>query len=185
MNNFRELNTSLVREPLAAVQGLLSRVNPYVSIHRPAIETCRLSEAAARAAGSPDAENRRVLLRASYTPGPRRFNASAAAMEVAAILPDTNEEARDGREIVVHDSPRDFMRISATHPTYEPLGYTILNATCVSGWCSDTASARSRAVVPMLASARSRPVVPMVGSKTTATREMTGSRHEEAEPGVA
>ena len=76
----------------------------------------------------------RIFLRTSSTPNPRRYNASSAPIEVAAILPDSNEKARGGRDIVVHDSRRGLMRVSATHPSYEPLAYPILNPTGVSGW---------------------------------------------------
>lgn len=58
-------------------------------------------------------------------------------MKVAAILPDSNEEARGGRDIVVHDCGRGLMKISSTHPLYEPLAYPILNPTGVSGWHGD------------------------------------------------
>lgn len=60
---------------MTAVQSLLSRVNHYVGIYQSAIETYRLSEAAARAARrADDAENMRILLRTSSTPDPRRYN---------------------------------------------------------------------------------------------------------------
>ncbi|CAN0273274.1 unnamed protein product, partial [Scytosiphon promiscuus] len=135
LNNFEELNTSLLREGVAAVQGLLSRVNPYVGIYRSAIDMYRSSQAAARAEGrDPEAENLRVFLRTSNTPDRRRYNASSAPMEVAAILPDSNEDARGGRDIVVHDCRRGLTRVFATHPSYDPLAYPILNPTGVSGW---------------------------------------------------
>ena len=135
LNNFEELNTSLLTGLMATVQGTLSRVNPYVGIYRSEIEIYRSSEVAARAAGrAPHAENMRIFLRTSNTPDLRRYNGSSAPMGVAAILPDSNEEALGGRDIVVHNSRRGLMRVSATHPSYEPLAYPILDPTGVSSW---------------------------------------------------
>ena len=89
---------------------------------------------AGRAAGrTPYAENMRIFLHTSNTPDQRRYRGSSAPMEVAAVLPDSYDEARGGREMVVHDSRRGLMRVSATHPSYEPLAYPILNPTGVSG----------------------------------------------------
>ena len=50
MNNFEKLSTSLVAGLMATVQGIQSRVNPYVSIYRPAIDIYRSGEIATRAA---------------------------------------------------------------------------------------------------------------------------------------
>ena len=76
---------------------------------------CLRRGAAGRA---PDAENMRIFLCISDTPDPRQYNGSPAQMEVAAILPYSNEEVLGGRDIVVHDSRRGLMQISATHPSY-------------------------------------------------------------------
>ena len=75
-----------------------------------------------------------IFLRTSNTPDPRRYGGSSAPVEVAAILPDSKEESCGARGIVVHDSRRGLMRVSATHPLYEPLVYPILNSTGGWGW---------------------------------------------------
>ena len=47
LNNSEELSTSLHAGPMATVKGILSRVNPYVSIYRSVIDIYRSSEIAA------------------------------------------------------------------------------------------------------------------------------------------
>lgn len=54
-----------------------------------------------------------------------------------AILPDTNEEVRGGRDIVVYVFRRGLVQISATHPSFGPLAFPVLNPTEVSGWHGD------------------------------------------------
>ena len=109
LNNFEELSSSsLLAGPMATVQGILSRVNPYVSIYRSAIDIYRSSEIAARAAGrTPHAENMHIFLRTSNTHDQCRYNVASALMEVAATLWDSNKETRGGRDSVVHDLWRD------------------------------------------------------------------------------
>ena len=120
---------------MAAVQGLFSRGNPHFGIHRSAIETHALSEAIARVAGrDPNAENRCIFFRTTYSPDPLPPDASAALMEVAAILPDTTGEARGGHDIAVSGSRYDVMIISATHSSYGPLAYPLLNPTGGADW---------------------------------------------------
>lgn len=57
--------------------------------------------------------------------------------EAAAIRPDSNEGARSGRDIVVHNVRRGLTSVFATHPSFEPPAYSILNLTGVEGWHGD------------------------------------------------
>ncbi|CAN0451555.1 unnamed protein product, partial [Scytosiphon promiscuus] len=138
LNNFEELNTLLLRGGMAAVQDLLSRVDPYVIIYRSEIDMYRSSQAAERSEGrDPEAEYMSVFLHTSNTRGRRLYNAFSTPMEVASIFRDSNEEARGGRDIVVHNCRRGMTRVSSTHPSFRPLVYPILNPAGSLGWHGD------------------------------------------------
>ena len=137
---------------------------------------------------TPHAEIMRIFLRTSNTPDPRRYNGSSAPMEVAAILPGSNEEIRGGRDIVVHDSRRGLIRVSGTHPSYEPLAHPILNPTGVSGWHGNIDLGPQQGGVvhaPLCPQPDRGPMVACQATAFTATTDMTSRRHVEAKPGVA
>ena len=76
----------------------------------------------------------RLFLRDQGTPDPRRYNASAAPREVAAIVPGTDEQRNFSRDIVVQGMSMRIQRICENHPSVEALTYPILNPTGEPGY---------------------------------------------------
>lgn len=136
LNNFEQLDTPLLRrDAMETIQAVLHRLNPFVHLYRTGLERYRLNQEAARTAGrDPDAENRRIVFRTTGTQDSRRYNASTAPMEVAAILPATNEWTSGSRDIIVQDSGGGLRRCFVTRPATEPMSYPLLNPTGVMGY---------------------------------------------------
>ena len=124
LNNFPELQDAPLRDIARLLQSCLQRVNPYTNMYRPAGDRQQDTTAVPG----------RIFLRAQGTPDPRRYNATAAPREVAAIIPGTDERQDFARDIIVQDIGGHLRRICENHDSLDALTYPILNPTGESGY---------------------------------------------------
>ena len=127
LNNFSELQEGDLRLAASMVQRVISREHRYARLYRSAADRQQASRGEPVAGG-------RLFLRAHDTPDPRRYNATAAPCEVAAIIPGAHDRQDYGRDIVVQDFHGNLRRICENHPSVDALSYPILNPTGECGY---------------------------------------------------
>src|SRR5579859_944255 len=113
------LNEQILRR----LTDMLDDINPYFHIFRTASERLRETDSIALHLKTVDVSHL----------DSRRYNRPTAA-EVAVIMPGTDEEPVDRREIVLHSRAGSLKRISELHSAYLPLRYPILHPHGEQGW---------------------------------------------------
>ena len=121
-------NHNLDRTVMQILQDTLYRHHPGIEMYKQAYELTR----------NMPAENQcKIALRFDERTDRRRYNlpASAAANEIAVILPGDGDQPQDCRDIVLHRrGGQPLERISELHPMYLSLHYVLLFPTGQLGW---------------------------------------------------
>ena len=121
-------NHNLDRTVMQILQDTLYRHHPGIEMYKQAYELTR----------NMPAENQcKIALRFDERTDRRRYNlpASAAANEIAVILPGDGDQPQDCHDIVLHRRcGQPLERISELHPMYLSLHYVLLFPTGQLGW---------------------------------------------------
>jgi len=124
MNN--ESNAGLDRVIMRNLQDMLYRHHHGVALYKSAMELTR---------DMPPEHQCKIALQ--YLPGTdrRRYNLPTISGEIAAVVPGTEEQFSNSRDIILHRKAGEpLQRISEIHPFYPALHYVLLFPTGQMGW---------------------------------------------------
>ncbi|KAF9533250.1 hypothetical protein CPB83DRAFT_758120, partial [Crepidotus variabilis] len=121
-------NKDLLPETLRKLQGIIHQSHPGVQMFKQALDLTRNME---------PGQQCRIALRFDEKTDRRRYNlpTTAAANEIAVILPGNGEQPTATRDIILHRlNGGGQQQISELHPMYLPLHYVLLFPSGQSGW---------------------------------------------------
>ncbi len=122
LTNRHNRNTdNMERETLKELQEIMHENNPYVQEYMKAAEIIKQNPS----------QDIQLVLKASGTPDPRRYNLPTGN-DIAIVIPQINTDKLSYRDVILYksadDHPKGYktVRINEMHPMYDPTAYPLL-----------------------------------------------------------